>query len=1773
MDQGNHTRRSRRSAASVLCGGIAFIVALATSTAVATESTGDGAGGVTVAVFDAHSQEPLRELRVDARRRVGDGFTWAARAYTDAQGLAHFELDGVDTGVPYVFSATPYNGGTVYSSDVTRSGLFEFPVGQLSVHVIAGGSESPLTNMRVDVRKVLGDGTMKWVGRGTTDDDGLVRLDPPGLGSGAVFVLEARSPWDNSTKRSHEIRSAVETVFVVGNAPLNVELIDALSKERLSDQRLTAYERLEDGSSRYAGSRTTDDEGIAVFDLDGLGEGRNYNLRATPFGSSVYSPDLSSAGDFDFLVGTLTVTLVEGGSGEPLPETKVWAYQIQSDGSKRYTTHSVTDERGVVRFDLPGLGDGTGYVLRSTSPWDGSTKYSNEVTEPGELIFPVGNAPLHVRLVNYHTMEPVGGVRIWSRERLEDGSSRGITSHTTDEDGRTTFDLDGLGDGRVYYLSATPYNGGRISSEDLEAAGELVWKVGSLEVTVVDGVEEEPMPEVRVYALERREDGKLSYRASAYTDQHGIIRFDLPGLGKGSTYVLQATSPFDGSRKYSDDITVPGRRRFVVGNAPLVVSLINGVSGDPVSHTRVYAYQQADDELHYRTYRETDSEGFATFDLEGLGEGRVYVLRTRPYDGGYVNSEPIREGGTFEFRVGTLEVHVVSGADGSPLINHKVWAYRVNEDNRLTYVTSGTTDGDAIIRFDLPGLKDGSPHVLRSRSPITGETKQSEVFEQIGKRVFRVGNQALEVTVVNGISGETLPDLRVDAYERLPDEDRLKWRARTETNDDGIAVFDLDGLGDGRVYVLRTRPYNGGDVYSVDLQHSGPFEFRVGTLRVSVISGATGLALVDYRVDVREITEDGTSWRARGVSNEDGIIHFDLPGLDHGRRYVLESRSPVDGSRKYSDEITEEGIVTFVVGNPPLNVKAVNGMTGLPLAALRVTVREVLGDDGKTRWLNSRNTDQNGVVSFDIDDLGEGRKVVLEARPYNGGGVRSDIITAPGDFTFRLGTVPVTLIDGDNETPMPGKVIVAYEKASDGKLRWSRSGTTDDQGTVHFDLPGLSNSLVAAEPGEIRVMEIAESSDVFEEEPHNDGPKIYVFKTHNPFGNEKRYYSHFVDSEGPVEFRITRDGEAPLDLTPPEIEITSPLTGSSVDASGFDVEGLAADNATITDITVRVVDPVVGESTISATYDSVSLRWSATIPAGAITSGASVEILATARDQALNQSSSSVTVTPVTDSQAPQVTITSHSNGDNVGSSGFLLSGTATDDIGVISVTATVDDPIAGQSTTTIGAANDGRWTLAVSSSEITEGQQIQVSLVAFDAAGRQGGASVQLNIVEVDFATRHLINRMTFGATPDLLVNVEAMGAAAFLAQQLDPASIDDSALASILPAGPPADKQELQGGIILRAAYSQRQLLEVMTQFWENHFNTNLGTHDNVGYEAAENVQFRQNALGNFRDLLDASAKSPAMLIYLDQANSMVSNPNENYPREVMELHTLKVDGPYDQSDVEALARVLTGWTLQNGAFFFDATNHDFGGKTFLGIDFPAGQGQAEGDRALDILAAHPATANFICEKLAIVFISDTPPGSAIARCAVVFLQETQNANQLREVVRSLLTSPEFADPANFRSKVKTPLEHVVGLVRTLGANTDGESLLGAMAGMSMRLFEFPVPTGFSETGDDWTSSDQLLERAKHGNRVARGNVSGTSVSLRTFFESQGQVTADGIVPFAMRLLFHDDYTPLEEQVARDVLTDNGSVTFDIDAGDAEARLRRMMATILSFPGYQFQ
>ena len=340
-----------------------------------------------------------------------------------------------------------------------------------------------------------------------------------------------------------------------------------------------------------------------------------------------------------------------------------------------------------------------------------------------------------------------------------------------------------------------------------------------------------------------------------------------------------------------------------------------------------------------------------------------------------------------------------------------------------------------------------------------------------------------------------------------------------------------------------------------------------------------------------------------------------------------------------------------------------------------------------------------------------------------------------------------------------------------------------------------------------------------------------------------------------------------------------------------------------------------------------------------------------------------------------------------------------------------------------------------------------------------------------------------------------------------------------------------ELSEQKVLRAIYSERQLEEVLTDFWFNHFNVDARKGP-VRYLLTEYEReaIRPHVLGNFRDLLEATAMSPAMLFYLDnwmspdpnaaapagrqnrqqprsrrgqglpggsagtRAGSPKSRPqpqarpnsrprglNENCARELMELHTLGVDGGYTQQDVTEVARAFTGWTIDNmrrgGAFRFEPRMHDNGEKTVLGQEIKAGGGASDGEQVLDTLATHPSTARFIATKLARRFVSDTPPQALVDRVAARF---TATDGDLHEVVRTLVTSLEFLSPESYAAKVKTPFEFVVSAVRATGAeSSDGRPLIRALRQLGMPLYQCQPPTGYKDTAEAWVNTGAFVNR----------------------------------------------------------------------------------------------
>ena len=324
-----------------------------------------------------------------------------------------------------------------------------------------------------------------------------------------------------------------------------------------------------------------------------------------------------------------------------------------------------------------------------------------------------------------------------------------------------------------------------------------------------------------------------------------------------------------------------------------------------------------------------------------------------------------------------------------------------------------------------------------------------------------------------------------------------------------------------------------------------------------------------------------------------------------------------------------------------------------------------------------------------------------------------------------------------------------------------------------------------------------------------------------------------------------------------------------------------------------------------------------------------------------------------------------------------------------------------------------------------------------------------------------------------------------------------------------------ELQQAKLLRAVYSDRQLQEVMTDFWFNHFNIYLyKDSDQYLVTSYERDVIRPRALGKFKDLLVATAQSPAMLFYLDnwasegpkspaavaankgKTGQAGSGLNENYGRELMELHTLSVNGGYSQHDVTELARVLTGWTLQpleQGAVYqFDPRKHEPGDKVILGQTIPE-NGVNEGMQVLDMLAHHPNTAKFICKKLAMRFVADDPPTALVDRMAKKFLATD---GDIREVLRTMFKSPEFWSPKAYRAKVKTPFEFVVSSLRATGTDlTNPAPLLGTLNRMGMPLYQMVPPTGYSMLESSWMSSEALLDRVNYALALSNGQVGGTA------------------------------------------------------------------------------
>jgi uncharacterized protein (DUF1800 family) len=389
------------------------------------------------------------------------------------------------------------------------------------------------------------------------------------------------------------------------------------------------------------------------------------------------------------------------------------------------------------------------------------------------------------------------------------------------------------------------------------------------------------------------------------------------------------------------------------------------------------------------------------------------------------------------------------------------------------------------------------------------------------------------------------------------------------------------------------------------------------------------------------------------------------------------------------------------------------------------------------------------------------------------------------------------------------------------------------------------------------------------------------------------------------------------------------------------------------------------------------------------------------------------------------------------------------------------------------------------------------------------------------------LLNRCTFGFKESEYQRAVSLGYTGWLQEQLNYTAIDASALeAAITTAYPrvtwtaaqlvtevksnggsagPAVK-DLTSATLLRQLQSPRQLYEVMVEFWTNHFNITAASQPENYYKAVDDRDtVRAHALGSFPNMLKASARSLAMQYYLDNVSNTKTGPNENYARELMELHTLGVNGGYTETDVKEVARCFTGWTVvgqstSTPAFSFVLTKHDTNSKTVLANAIPAGRGIEDGDQVLNILATHPSTAKFIARKLCVRFLGDTPETNVVDAVAATY---TSTSGNIASMLLTLFGSAEFM--ASYDRKIRRPLEFVIGALRVTEPTMTGEFLSRVttpITTMGQVPFQWPAPNGYPDSLGYWTNTGGMLSRWNWAFGLAEDTItrdSDTSRSIR--------------------------------------------------------------------------
>ncbi len=453
-------------------------------------------------------------------------------------------------------------------------------------------------------------------------------------------------------------------------------------------------------------------------------------------------------------------------------------------------------------------------------------------------------------------------------------------------------------------------------------------------------------------------------------------------------------------------------------------------------------------------------------------------------------------------------------------------------------------------------------------------------------------------------------------------------------------------------------------------------------------------------------------------------------------------------------------------------------------------------------------------------------------------------------------------------------------------------------------------------------------------------------------------------------------------------------------------------------------------------------------------------------------------------------------------------------------------------------------------------------------------------------------LNRCTFGTSNALIDEMRRMGRENWLERQMNWETIDDRETEDFLHrqmptlfmserelAALPAMGQaanQLKQATIYQAMYSRRQLYEVMVEFWSNHFSiyhrdgpvTLLKTLDD------RNV-IRPHALGNFRELLHASSKSPAMLVYLDNHSNSAGTANENYARELMELHTLGVDGGYTETDVQEVARCFTGWAVGRrgsgnlGKFQFYPNRHDQGEKTVLETTIPANGGVHDGELVVDLLAGHPATARFISSKLARRFVSDEPPTSLIDRLARIFLDTD---GDIKSLLWEIFRSDEFLQSAD--RKLKRPMEYIIGALRTTGISPDRgayRSLREYLFALGQIPFDWVPPDGYPDTADYWISTNGLLNRWNFTSALAGSRLAGLRPDYLQLIGRDWRPTA--LVDHLADQLLHRPLLDNDRQLFIEYLANGRSSTRKLPVDAVQERVPALIGLMLSSDYFQYR